>query len=245
MEITQEIYESLPEEAKGAFAESEGKYIPVKDAALKGTLDNLDKEKRALEARVGELTKSEESRLAELEAAKLEAREQAIKEAEKKGDFTEQERLLREKFEDELKRKLEEERGNVTKEFTVKQSADSLSSDIKLMAAELAVDDSAKPALEILLAQRAKLDESGNRVYFGEDGSALSIAELSAFKDEVVKSKVLARLVKGQVPSDGGLGLNGGGGNGGAVPKNAKAEEAKKNRDGIGHLNAHFQEAFK
>ena len=245
VELTAEQYEGLPDYAKGGFAEHEGKYIPVKDAALKATLDSLDKDKKALESKVGELTASEQKRLDELEEAKKQAREEAIAEAAKKGNWDEQERLLREKFEDELQRKLAEERGSVTKEFTVKQAAESLNNDIKLLASELAVDESAKAALDVLIKQRAKLDEYGNSNYFGEDGGALSITDVKAFKAELEKSVSLARLIKGKAPSSGGFAQGGGKGGGGAVTVNKAAEEAKKNRDAIGHLNAHFKEAFK
>lgn len=229
MELTQEEYDGLPEYAKGGFAESDGKFLPVKDAALKSTLDNLDKEKRDLESKVGELTKSEESRLAELEAAKATAREEAIAEAGKKGNWEEQERLMREKFDDELKRAREEERGNVSKEFSVKQAAESLASDMKLLASEMAIEADARVPLEIILNQRAKLDDNGNRVYYGDDGSALSITELKAFSEEFAKSPTVARLVKGKTPTKGsGLANGGGQGGGGADQVNEKAEAARK-----------------
>ena len=244
MELTLEQYNELQDFAKPAFTEVDGKYLPVKDAALKGTLDNLDKEKKELLGKVGELTKAQENRLQELEDAKAQARDEAIKEAANKGNWEEQERLLREKFDDELKREREATRGEVTKEFTVKQAGDSLASDIKLIASELAIDDSAKPALEIMLGQRAKLDENGNRIYMGDDGSALSITELKAFKEEFAKSPTVARLVKGQTPTKGAGFANGGGFGSGANNLNAKAEEAKKRGDGVGALNARLSEHF-
>lgn len=245
MELTAEQFNDLPDYAKGGFAELDGKYIPVKDAALKSTLDNLDKEKKALESKVGELTVSEEKRLSDLELARSSARDEAIAEAAKKGNWDEQALLLREKFNDELKREKESVRGEVTKEFTVKQSSDSLKSDIKLIASELAVDDSAKYVLEILLSQRAKIDDNGSRVYLGDDGSALSITDLKAFKEEFSKSPNVARLVKGIMPTNGDGFLNGGSLNGSANSTNAKADEAKKKGDGVGHLNAHFGAIFK
>jgi hypothetical protein len=244
MELTTEQFTALPDYAKAGFAESDGKYIPVKDAALKSTLDNLDKEKRALESKVGELTVSEEKRMSELEAAKVSARDEAIQEAAKKGNWEEQERLLREKFADELKREKESVRGEVTKEFTVKQSSDALKSDVKLLASELAVDDSAKYALEILISQRAKIDDNGNRIYLGDDGSALSITDLKAFKEEFSKSPTVARLVKGLSQTQGGGLLTGGALGGSAAKTNAKAELAKKNRDGVGLLSARLNEHF-
>ena len=48
MELTQEQYDGLPDYGKAGFAESDGKFLPVKDVVLKGTLDNLDKEKQEL-----------------------------------------------------------------------------------------------------------------------------------------------------------------------------------------------------
>lgn len=244
MELDEQQYNELPDYAKGAFAEVDGKYLPVKDAALKGTLDNLDREKKELLGKVGELTKAQENRLQELEDAKAQAREEAIQEAAKKGNWEEQERLLREKFADELKREKENMRGEVTKEFTVKQANDSLKSDIKLLASELAIDEDAKAGLEIMLSQRAKLDENGNRIYLGDDGSALSITDLKAFKEEFSQSPTVSRLVKGKVTTKG-LGLaNGGGFGGGDSKTNVKAEEAKKRGDGVGALNARFSAHF-
>lgn len=239
MELTKEQYEQLPEFARGAFAESEGKYIPVKDAALKATLDNLDKEKKSLESKVGELTKAEQNRLAELEKAKQEARDEAIKEAANKGNWEEQEKLLREKFEDELKREKESVRGEVTKEFTVKQEREKLKSDIDLLASKLAKNPDSEKALKVLISNQMKLDENGQRTYFGEDGSALSITDIEAFGNEFANSKVVAPLVKADIVTSGDGVLNGGStGSAQGGHTNAAAEEAKSKGDTLGYLNA-------
>ena len=238
MALTEEVFNTLPDEVKTDYELHDGVYVTIdslKVSGLKESLNNLD----------GKMKSGEAAQAKAIQEAKETARNEAIAEAQKSQNWEEQERLMREKFDDELKRARDEERGNVTKEFTVKQSQDSLANDVKLIASELAVDDLAKPALEIMIKQRTKLDENGNRVYLGDDGSALSITDLKAFKEEFAKSPTVARLVKGKSVTTGNGLANGSGFNaGGAGNINAKAEKAKQNRDGVGLLNARLNEHF-
>lgn len=206
MALTKEIFDTLPDEVKADYEQDGDVFVTIdskKVSSLKSSLNDLDaKTKREAAEREAETQRKIE-----------EARNQAIEEAQKKGDWEERERLLREKFDDELKREREAAKGEAAKEYTLRQAQASLESDVKLLASELAVDESAKVALEMLIKQKAKLDESGNRNYFGDDGSALAITELSAFKDELRQSPLFARLVKGEPKATGGLadGANGGG----------------------------------
>ena len=237
--LTKDEFNALPEKAQAGFAEVDGEYLPVKDAKLKATLDDLDKKNKELS---GKLSQFEQDKQAAIEQAANEAREKALEEARKNNDWEAQEKLLREKFEDELKRNAEETRSTVEREYTVKQAQAALDSDVKLLASELALRDSAKAALEVIIAHRAKLDENGNRNYFGEDGSALSITDLKAFKDELQGDPSLSLLVKGKTPSSGGL-ADGGSGGRAPVKKPSKMTTAErlafKERDPDG-----FKKAF-
>ena len=87
--LTKDEYEALPEKAKAGFAldEESGEYVPVKDAKLKQTLNELDSKFKALEQ---EHRKQGET-LAEFEARKKkeleEARAKALEEAESASDI--------------------------------------------------------------------------------------------------------------------------------------------------------------
>lgn len=205
MPITIEDFEGLPDSVKADYELSGEQYVTVdslKVTGLKTSLNSLDAKMKESQT-AAELSKEE---------AVKEARETALEEAHKKNDSAEIIRLEREKFDDELNRRLAEKEEEVTKGFTVKQAEDALSADIKLLAAEYAVRESSKPILELVLSQKMKLDENGKRNYFGDDGSALSITDLKAFGEEFSKSPAVADLVKGEQPSNGGLAEGGSGG---------------------------------
>ena len=206
MALTKEIFDTLPDEVKADYEQDGDVFVTIdskKVSSLKSSLNDLDaKTKREAAEREAEAQRKIE-----------EARNQAIEEAQKNGNQEERERLLREKFDDELKREREAAKSEAAQEYALKQAQASLDSDIKLLASELAIDESAKVALEMLIKQKASIDDAGNRNYFGDDGSALSITDLSAFKDELRQSPALARLVKGEPKATGGLadGAKGGG----------------------------------
>ena len=206
MTIAKEIFEALPEEVKAHYELVGDGYVTVdslKVGKLKGSLDALD-------AKFKESQTAAE--LAKEEAVKA-AREEELEKAHKNNDVDEVKRIEREKFEDELKRERELVRSEVESEFTVKQAQKSIDSDIDLLVEKLAVKDSFKRALKLTLEQHIKLDENGNRTYFGDDGSALSITDLKAFELEFSNFDSVADMVKGKMPSNGGLadgGLSGG-----------------------------------
>lgn len=238
---TKEEFEQIPEFLRNEYTEQEdGTYVHGLSKTLKSNLNDLDNKNKTLTSQFNELEEKmntfESKKAEDIEAAKA----KALEDARSKKDVEEIERQYQEKMADLEQRVSDRVRGEVTNEFTVKQATDSLNNDVKLLATELAVDDSAKVALELLIKQRTKIDDNGVRVYMGEDGSALSITELKAFKEELAKSPSLSRLVKGELPSNGGGLLNGGQGGGSANANNAKAEKAIKAGDLTGYLQSQF-----
>lgn len=202
MALTKEIFDSLPDEVKADYQLEGEQYVTVdslKVVGLKTSLDSLD----------AKMKEGQTAAELEKEAAVAKARDEAIAEAAKKGNWEEQERLLREKFEDELKREKDGVRDEVTKEFTIKQATESLNADAKLLTKELALKPGLEPSLEALIKLRMGLDEAGNRVYKNGEGSALSVDKIDSFKAELVKDPALMGIVKGQAPSNGGFAQGG------------------------------------
>lgn len=207
---SQEQFDQMPEFMQGEYTKQEdGTYKHGASLKLKGTLNDLDGKNKSLQSQFDEIKEQmntfESKKAEEIQAAK----DEALSKAKTSGDIEAIEAQYNEKMQDLEKRVEERTRATVESEFTIKQAKTALTSDIKLLASELAIDEHAKASLEVLIAQRAKLDENGKRGYFGEDGSALSITELKAFGDELKRSTSLQRLIKGETPSNGGFAQGG------------------------------------
>ena len=101
-----------------------------------------------------------------------------------------------------------------------------------------------KPAYKALLVSSTKIsyNEEGQAVTVIKDGDK----EYASAKDflEGVKESVTWKSVLKGIDSSGANTQNSQS-QAGNVDVNKKAQDAIKKRDGVGHLNAHFQEAFK
>lgn len=253
MEITQEQFEQVPEFLKDQYEKQDnGSYLSVeslKVASLKTSLDGLDGKLKAREAEFGQLndrlTTFEQTKADEIKAAT----EKALAEAETKGDVETIKSHYEQQMADLEKRVAERTRGEVEGEFTTKQVAEKAANLRKLIAKDLAKDADAEASIEFMLASLLKPNESNEISLYDMTGSATSVKgdDMEAVKAELKKIGQFKHLIDGSsLLSTKNNGLADGGGKlAGGKDVNAKAEEAKKNRDGIGHLNAHFQEAFK
>lgn len=201
-ELTQEQYDGLPDYAKEAFAQDGEKWIPAKDAKLKSTLDNLDKEYKTAAQKAAEL----EGKLSEYTSKEAErtkaAQDAAFEKMKKEGKIDE---IL----EDQRKR-FEAERAELTEKMTKTQQSvsrkaiDSIASDL---AAKVATDKG-RALVKKEIASRVQYDpEQDKYTFLGEDGSATSL-DLAGFEQELVKSETLAPLIKAEV-STGGKGAGG------------------------------------
>lgn len=216
-ELTKEQYEQLPDFAKDAFAEDGDKYVPVKDAKLKSTLDDLDgkykteAQKRAeLEQQLAEFKQTEEQKIKE-------ARDKALAEAETKGDA----KKVREEYEQRMEDLKKRSDDTLTeKESTIKKLTGTLKSREKtLLAAKLASDlatDVGRDLFSEVVQNRIDVDlDTGKPVFLNADGSASSL-DLEGFKEELKKDARLKPLLKsGAVTSGGGM-ANGSNGQGSA-----------------------------
>lgn len=204
--LTKEEYEALPEKAKAGFAldEESGEYVPVKDAKLKQTLNELDSKFKALEQ---EHRKQGET-LAEFEARKKkeleEARAKALEEAESASDIKKIKQYYAEREEDIRKQERERARQEIEKEFAEKQAnqkADALASKIGL---QVGVDKDAAEAIADLIRKRISVDpDTQQEQFFDAQGSALSVDE-AGFIKAISKEGRFSRLIKADIVTSGG-----------------------------------------
>lgn len=253
MEITQEQFEQVPEFLKSQYEKQEsGAYVSVeglKVASLKSSLDGLDGKLKTRDTEFNQLnerlTTFEQTKADEIKAAT----EKALAEAETKGDVDAIKSHYEQQMADLEKRVAERTRGEVENEFTAKQVADKAANLRKLIAKDLAKDADAEASIEFMLGSLLKPNESNEISLYDMTGSATSVKgdDLEAVKAELKKIGQFKHLIDGSslLPTKNNGIANGGSKDIGDNQVNAKAEEAKKNRDGIGHLNAHFKEAFK
>lgn len=245
-DLTKEDYEALPEAAKEDYTQVGDVYKHAGVLKLKSSLNDLDEKYKSAEKLAQEL-QDKFTQQEQLEADKIaQAREEALKNADTKGETDKIHELYAQKMADLEKRSKEAGRQEAEKEFTVKQLDTKVESIKSNIAAEWARDKESQRALELVLGTMVKRGD-GKIEFFDDQGRALSVEDQKAFVEDVVKqSPMFKHLIKGETPTNSPGFANGAGvNNGRTVVTNAKAEEAKKKGDGIGHLNARFQEAFK
>ncbi|MGO1190284.1 hypothetical protein [Vibrio casei] len=249
MEITQEQFESVPDFLKDQYEKQEsGSYVSVdslKVGSLKKSLDDLDSKYKGELSQLNEkLTGIEKSKADEIEAAKA----KALEEARTKGDVTAIEERYKQEMADLEKRVSERVRGEVESEYTAKQAASKAESMRKMIAKDLGIDENAASTIEFMLAPLLKPNESNQISLYDVSGSATSVngEDEEAIKSELRKLPQFKHLVADNSGTQRNNGiLNGAGKTVSNTQTNAAAQEAIKNRDGIGHLNAIFKEAFK
>lgn len=224
-DLTVEQFEQVPDFLKSDYVQDGEVYRhtgELKAAKLKSSLDNLD----------GKLKEFERNEQAKIEAA----RQAALEEAKTKGDVADVEKRYQQQMADLEKRVREDERNNVTKEFTQKQADTKASGIADTIAASKAVDEKAAKGLKKLLADRVKVDpETGKEYFLDDNGSALSV-DRAGFESMIAEE--YPHLVKGNVTTTGGGKASGNNGGGASFSSNPAAEEAKKKGDVQGFLKA-------
>lgn len=195
--LTKEDFEALPEKAQAAFVLDGEEYVPVKDAKLKQTLNDVDNKYKELQK---QLSTYEEQKKQEIE----EARNKAMEEARSKGDVKAIEERYQQQMADLEKRVREEAKSEAMKEFKTGQaelSANALADKIGLT---LGVDTESGELIADAIRKRIKIDpETGEKIFHDAKGSALSIKE-DEFIKEVAAEKRFARLVKADLATTGG-----------------------------------------
>lgn len=216
--LTKDEYEALPEKARSAFTQDGEQFVPVKDAKLKQTLDDVDSKFKSAEQRARELEEKlngyEASKKAEIEAARKEALEQART----KGDA----KAIEERYQQMLA-DLEKRSGETVKqqeERIGKLSSTLKSRERSLVASRLAGEvatDSGRDLFSDVIASRIDVDlETGKPIFLDADGSATSL-DYDGFKQEIRKDPRLKPLLRADVVTFGGGMANGSGaGQGGA-----------------------------
>ena len=237
--LTKEEYEALPEKARAAFAEDGDQFVPVKDAKLKQTLDDVDSKYKSAEQKARELEERlnsyEEQKKQEIE----EAKRKALDEARSKGDV----KAIEERYQQQLA-DLEQRTGETLKEreARIEKLTGTLKSREKnLLATKLAGDlatDVGRDLFTDVVQSRIDVDvETGKTIFLNADGSASSL-DLEGFKAELKKDARLKPLLKsGAVTTGGGL-ANGSNGTGSASTAKANVGGSREER------KAHFARKF-
>lgn len=210
MPLSKEQFETLPDFVKSDYIEHEGAYVPqaeLKVKGLKSSLDNLDAKYKDIEAR---MTASDQSKAAEIEAAK----QKALDEARSKGDVKAIEERYQQQMADLEKRVAERTRDEVTKELSQKQASTKAAGIAETIAAATGKSAAATKALNKLLADRVKVDpETGKEYFLDDNGGALSVNR-AEFEKLLVNE--FPDLVKANIVTNGAGGFNGS--NGGGAP---------------------------
>lgn len=232
MALTEEVFNTLPDEVKSDYVEHEGLYVTsdsLKVGGLKESLNNLD----------GKMKTEKSEREEVLRLATEKAREEALEEAKAKNNVDDILRIEREKLVDEESR-LNSQREELA---TVKQSLadDKLSNVIDSLSNH--VLDHLKPAFKSIIKSFIDVNIDTRTVTFlNDDGSASSLNEAS-FVKELAERPTFAPFMVGKTPTDGNGLANGSNGGSAATkkPKDMTSTEriAFKQRDPAG-----FKQAF-
>jgi len=237
--------DEIPEQHRENFVESEFEgqkgYQHKKVVALAQAYRKEHERRSGLEGVLAEKDSAAKALLAEKEAQFRAELETKLQEAESKADVKKAREIFEQQMADAVKRAKEEAREEVTKELTSKQAEQQASAQADKLGAMLGVDKESGEALADLIRHRVKVDpETGKRIYHDAKGSALSVDD-NGFIEELKKEARLKRLIKAEVPTNGGGFANGNGGNGGNAPDaNSRADAAKKKGDLNGFLKAHL-----
>lgn len=229
--LTKEEYEALPEKARAAFTEDGDQYVPVKDAKLKQTLDDVDSKYKSAEQRAKELeerlNRYEEIKRQEIEEAKRKALEQA----KSKGDVDAAIKQYEERLADLEKRSNESKRQY--EERIQKLSGTLKSREKSLIASKLAADlatDIGRDLFTDVVQSRIDVDlETGKPIFLNADGSASSL-DLDGFKEELQKDARLKPLLKSGVVTNSPGFLNGSNGIGSASTAKANMGGSREER---------------
>lgn len=214
-ELTQEVYEALPDAAKLVFEKAGDVYIPVSEGklrALKEKMDDLGSRYAQANSRIEEI---ERSKAQEIENAKAEA----LKTARSKGDVETIEKRYQEQMAD-----LEKRNGETMKQF--EERIAKMSGAIKTkerslivgdIAKELKVFDDSGKLFSKMIQDRIDVDpETGKVTFLDENGGATSL-DKAGFIAELAKDSAYDRLRQASVATGGNA--NGNNGTGGGAAK--------------------------
>jgi len=204
-----ESLEEVPETWRSKFVEVEidGKKGYQDEDSVKAfnLAKNLKAEKQDLQAKVGEfserLTTFEKSQAAAIEKARADA----LEEAKSKGDVAAIEKQYKEQMADLERRTTERVRSEMEKEFSIKNVQQEAKIELKDIVAALNPHDDTRATLELIVAQRQRIDENGKKVYLNADGSA-STLDKNGLVAELLEDAAIKRLIKpSHVVENGGL----------------------------------------
>lgn len=217
-----ENLEDLPEGLRSQFVEVEiegKKGFQDKDSAeLRRHLFNVKDENKRIKDSKADI----ESKLNEFEANQekkiQEARDKALEDAKSKGDVKAIEERYEQQMEDLKTRVAKETREATIKEMATERATEKAASISKQIGAQLGVDNYAGDVIAQIIANRVMVDpDTQKEIYHDDKGGALSV-DKAGFVEELKKDPRLARLIKSDVPSNGGGNVNGSG-QGGAAGK--------------------------
>lgn len=234
-EITQEIFEALPEAVQGAYEQQGEVFVSIdslKLAALKGKLDSAYGERDEFK---GKLTAQEQAEADKIAAADKAAYERAVKE----NDFESQNKILNEKLAD-------AERRSGETELKYQERLQAIAGDKKkVVISEISQSavGSKKAAMQRLLKDYVSVDpETGEETYLNDDGSA-STLNRDQFIASLPENEVFKSLVQASpTTTGGGLAQGNNGSSAPVTSANEKKEAARKKGDVTSFLNLSFQE---
>lgn len=220
-DLTLEQFEQLPDFVQSDYQEVDGVYKHAGMVKLKTSLNEVDTKYKGQLGELNErLSSFEETKKAEIEAAKTEA----LANAKSKGEVDKIEAHYEELLRDAETRSYEKGRAEAASEFKLQSAKQQAATLAIKIAAKLAINSDAQQDLEDLISLRVKPDESGNITFYNRDGSASTMTE-SEFEAEVKARH--KRLVKGETTTQGG-GLTNGSRNGSASKEPKKYTEAER-----------------
>lgn len=233
LNLIEDDINNVNEEHRGLYEERDGKHhlkvSGVEDTgALKRAKDREKQEKQDAQKQVGEL----QEKLKELtDKANAESEE----EAKKAGDIE----ALENSWKDKLAKRESELEGQINglsetlRTLLVDKEADRI-------AAEIAVEGSASVLAPHIKSRLSVAERDGKlTTIVNDEKGQVSALTLNDLKQEFANSKAFEPIVVGPRASGGGAGGSNNDGKGGANPAKSKsAEEAKKNGDLTGFLQA-------
>lgn len=213
-ELTKDQFDELPDFAKAAFTLSGDKYVTVKDAKLKETLDDLDGKYRHV---TGELDSLKAGQQAAIERAKAEALEQAKNSGETKEiikRYDEQMADLQKRFDGQLESERAEKEALAAQIKASKR--DALLADVR---SKLGIREESAKIFNRYIESMIDIDPvTGKETYLSEDGSATSL-DRAGFLSQLESDSAFDHMRKATVPSTGGQAQGNNGTSGGGAPR--------------------------
>ena len=207
-----EDLETLPEALRDQFVpfELDGKkgFQDIETQKAYALVQTVKGEKKAVQDKFAEV----EGRLSAFEQGQAEAIEkakaEALEQAKSSGDVAAIEKQYQEQMADLEARTVERVRGEMEKEFTLRDVSRQAEIELKDIIMGLNPLDGTQDILELAVKARQKIDEAGKIVYLNVDGSA-STLDKKGLIDELLQQPSIKRLVKPAHAVDGGGNANG------------------------------------